>query len=420
MSNYKLVEFTKRKVFVIGLQLPESCEKNAASSIDEICSLAKTLQLDPIGYQIQKRNQIHTKSYLGTGKCEELKREFQEIKPEILFVDGQLTLKQEKQLSDFFSIQVWDKTKIILKIFEKNAKTNEAKDQVELATLEYMLPRLSGMWQHLDREKGGAGVSKGMGEKQINIDRHLIRKRISFLKRKVQKYQKTVGQQLKKSKNSFRVSLIGYTNVGKSSLMNELTKADVLVQNKWFATLSTTTRKIKTSENLEILLSDTVGFIHNLPHSLIASFRSTFSAIKTSDLLLHIIELDTPEQMEKSLHISEKILKQLTLDEIPRNIVINKIDKKNEYLNPLYFSKEAIWVSSFQKDSISDLSKYIQNFFQKKLVYKKYFFSYHCIEKISFLYKHAIIKKIQEKPSGINFEVQLSHQDATTMALLEG
>lgn len=416
MNSYKLAEFTKKKVFIVGLQLANCCKESTLASITEAFSLVETLRLNPIGYQIQKRQQIHNKSFLGKGKCEELKKEFQNLCPEILFVDAHLSPQQEKNLSQFFSIEVWDKTKIILKIFAQNAKTNEAKDQVELATLEYLLPRLSGMWQHLDREKGGAAVSKGMGEKQINIDRNLIRKRILFLKKKIKKYQNAANEQLKKSKKFFRVSFIGYTNVGKSSLMKALTNADVLIKNELFATLSTTTRKIKTPENLEILLSDTVGFIHNLPHSLIASFRSTFSAIKRADLLLHIIELDTPQKMKKSLNISEEILKELKLDKIPRKIVLNKIDKKNEKISPLYFDKEAIWVSSFQKETIDKLRGYIQNFFQQSFIHKKYSLSYSCTKKISFLYKNAIIKKIQQNQSTIDFEVQLSKKDAHTIA----
>lgn len=416
MNNFKLIDFTKKRIFVLGVQLPHQSEKDTLSSIAEAIFLAKTLQLKPIGSQIQKRASIHSRTFLGTGKCEELKELFLEIKPELLFIDGNLTPQQEKNLSEHFSCDVWDRTKIILKIFEKNAKTNEAKNQVELATLEYMLPRLSGMWQHLDRERGGSGVSKGMGEKQINIDRDLVRKRVLILKKKIQKHQNTTKQQFKKNHNFFRVSLIGYTNVGKSSLMKALTQSDVLIENKLFATLSITTRKIKTPLNLQILLSDTVGFIRDLPHSLIASFRSTFSAIQESDLLLHVIELDEPEQMERSLQIGETVLKELELDNIPRQIVINKIDKQSEKMHPLYILENAIWVSCLQPDTIDKLRNHIQNFFEKNLIHKKYSFPYTASEKINFLYKNAIINNIQQKANTINFEVQLSKKDAKKLS----
>jgi GTP-binding protein HflX len=415
LNNYKLAELKNKKIFVTGVQLPPQTKRGALDSAAEIIALAKALHLKPAGCQIQKRASIHKKTFIGQGKCEDLKNLFQEIKPDLLFLDGNLTPQQEKNLTDYFGCEVWDKTKIILKIFEKNAKTNEAKTQVELATLDYMLPRLSGMWQHLDREKGGSKVSKGMGEKQISIDKNLIRKRILFLKKKIKKSQNTVNQHFNKTRGFFRVSLIGYTNVGKSSLMQALTQSDVLVANKLFATLDTTTRMIKNSANLQILLSDTVGFIHNLPHALIASFRSTFSTIREADLLLHIVELDTPEQMEKSLKISEEILKELDLNHIPRQLVINKIDKQNEKNHPLYILKDALWVSCLQQNTIDNLKKYIQNFFQKNFVFKKYSIPYTNNQKIDFLYKNAIIKDINHNSSNIDFEVHLSKKDTDTI-----
>ena len=415
---YKLVEFTKTKVFFIGVQLPNYSTKESVSSMEEAIFLAKTLNLNPLGHQIQKRNQIHTRSFIGKGKCEELVNLFMSLKPELLFVDGNITLQQEKNLSQYFGIEVWDKTKVILKIFEKHARNSEAKEQVELATLEYMLPRLSGMWQHLDREKGGARASKGMGEKQINIDKNLIRKRIFRLKKKVQKYKNTVQQQLKRGLQVFRVSLIGYTNAGKSSLMQALTHSKLLIEDKLFSTLGTTTRKIKGVATPQILLSDTVGFIHNLPHTLIASFRSTFSAIRESNLLLHVIELDQPEKMEKSLKVSEEILLDLKLNAIPRIVVINKIDKHefNKNLHPLYAPKDAIWVSCFQEHTIELLKKNIQVFFEKKFVYKKYSLPYTSGKAITFLYQNSIIKKIEQKYQTIDFEVCLSARDADRFA----
>ena len=352
---------------------------------------------------------------------------FVELKPELVFVDQNLTPAQERNLSDLFQIEVWDRTRVILKIFELQAQTNEAQDQVELAMLQYILPRLSGMWQHLDRERGGTSVSKGMGEKQLQIDRNLIRKRITALKKKLEKYQTTIGQQIKGREKFFKVSLVGYTNVGKSSLMNSLTQTKSYVADKPFATLGTTTRIIEQLCKPDILLSDTVGFIRSLPHSLIASFRSTFSVIKDSALLLHIIEVASPEEMENSIKTSQAILEELGLDSIPRLFVINKMDKlksaqeKIQALQALSGLKisDALWVSALDEKSILKLKSSLQQFFEKNFVRQKKYIDYFQKDVISFLYKNSTIKDIRYKPNGIQFEYSLSEKNAQKLISLE-
>ena len=293
--------------------------------------------------------------------------------------------------------------------------------------LQYILPRLSGMWQHLDRERGGTSVSKGMGEKQLQIDRNLIRKRITALKKKLEKYQTTIGQQIKGREKFFKVSLVGYTNVGKSSLMNSLTQTKSYVADKPFATLGTTTRIIEQLCKPDILLSDTVGFIRSLPHSLIASFRSTFSVIKDSALLLHIIEVASPEEMENSIKTSQAILEELGLDSIPRLFVINKMDKlksaqeKIQALQALSGLKisDALWVSALDEKSILKLKSSLQQFFEKNFVRQKKYIDYFQKDVISFLYKNSTIKDIRYKPNGIQFEYSLSEKNAQKLISLE-
>ena len=427
LPNYKLAKLIKKKVFLLSLHLfPNSIEQTRAS-LEELGSLARTLNLEVVGSELQKKNQIHPKTFIGAGKIQDCLQFFVELKPELVFVDQNLTPAQEKNLSDIFQIEVWDRTRVILKIFELQAQTNEAQDQVELAMLQYILPRLSGMWQHLDRERGGTSVSKGMGEKQLQIDRNLIRKRITALKKKLEKYQTTIGQQIKGREKFFKVSLVGYTNVGKSSLMNSLTQTKSYVADKPFATLGTTTRIIEQLCKPDILLSDTVGFIRSLPHSLIASFRSTFSVIKDSALLLHIIEVASPEEMENSIKTSQAILEELGLDSIPKLFVINKMDKlksaqeKIQALQALSGLKisDALWVSALDEKSILKLKSSLQQFFEKNFVRQKKYIDYFQKDVISFLYKNSTIKDIRYKPNGIQFEYSLSEKNAQKLISLE-
>ncbi len=406
---------------------PNSIEQTQYS-LEELDSLARMLKLEVIGQKLQKKNKIHPKTFIGEGKIQECLQLFVELKPELVFVDQNLTPTQEKNLSNILQLEVWDRTRVILKIFELQAQTNEAQDQVELAMLQYILPRLSGMWDHLDREAGGTAVSKGMGEKQLQIDRNLIRKRITRLKRKLEKYQTTIGQQIKGREKFFKVSLVGYTNVGKSSLMNSLTQTKSYVANKPFATLGTTTRIIEQLCKPDILLSDTVGFIRNLPHSLIASFRSTFSIIADSDLLLHIVEVASSEEVENSIKISRSILEELGLDSIPRLVVINKTDKlkstqeKIQIMQALSSQRVAdeIWVSALDDKSIVKLKKSLGQFFEKNFVRQKKHINYFKKDIISFLYKNSTIKAIRYKPEGMQFEYSLSKKNAKKLSQLIG
>ena len=424
---FKSPNLTKKKVFLLSLHLFPQSIQQTQDSLEELGSLARTLKLEVVGSELQKKNQIHPKTFIGAGKIQDCLQFFVELKPELVFVDQNLTPAQERNLSDIFQIEVWDRTRVILKIFELQAQTNEAQDQVELAMLQYILPRLSGMWQHLDRERGGTSVSKGMGEKQLQIDRNLIRKRITALKKKLEKYQKTVLQQLKGRQNFLKVSLVGYTNVGKSSLMNSLTQAKSYTADKLFATLGTTTRIIKQLCKPDILLSDTVGFIHSLPHSLIASFRSTFSVIKDSDLLLHIVEAASLEEIENSIKTSQSILEELGLDSIPKLFVINKMDKlksaqeKIQALQALSGLKisDALWVSAFDKKSILKLKNSVQKFFEKNFVHQKKYIKYFNADLIAFIYKNSTIKDIQYKPKGMQFEYSLSKKNAQKFISLE-
>lgn len=418
----ELDKLPNKKIFLLSLRLPSNQIKETEASLIELGSLTTTLGLTVINSQIQKRNAIHPKTFFGSGKIEELKELFNDLKPKFIFIDQNLTPAQEKNLNIAFGLEVWDRTKVILKIFEMQAKSNEAKEQVELATLEYLLPRLTGMWEHLDREKGGAAVSKGMGEKQINVDRNLIRKKITTLKKRINNKQKTLDNQIKGRDNFFKVSLVGYTNAGKSTLMNHLTDAQVSVTNRLFETLDTTTRIIKNLCKPDILLSDTVGFIHNLPHSLIASFRSTFSVIKDSDLLLHVIEANKLLELERYIETNNFILKELELDSIPRKIIITKTDKiKNiqTKIDLLTAAKGAIEVSIFDSSSLENLKNYLKNFFAKNFITQKIYVPYLNKNLTSFIFNNSIIQKVKYESKGIYFEYSLSIKNAAKLDLLK-
>ena len=312
------------RAILVGVILPGG-EFNTDDPLDEIRGLAKTAGLDVVGTMLQKRHQVDIATYVGSGKVEELKELVEAQEADLVVFDNDLGPGQTRNLEKALGVKVIDRTEVILDIFATRAQTHEAHLQVELAQLEYAMPRLKRMWTHLSRYKGGIGV-RGPGEKQLEEDRRLVANRIRDLKAKLSKIQARKEREVAGRSEFPTVSLVGYTNAGKSTLMNALTAAGVLVENKLFATLDTRTRQWRFRGGGVALLSDTVGFIRNLPHSLVASFKATLEEARQADLLLHVVDASSPEAEAQVAAVVE-VLEELGLKDHPTLLVLNKTDK---------------------------------------------------------------------------------------------
>ena len=311
------------KTILVGIKLPG----NPSSSeilLDELKGLAVTAEYDPVAELTQRLNEINPKTFIGRGKVEELKHAVIHHSPEVVIFDEELSPRQNRELEKILKCRVIDRPWLILEIFSHHARTREAKTQVELARLKYALPRLTKMWGHLSRQRGGIGM-KDVGETQIQLDQRMIRNEIHKLEKKLKQIDREKKTQRKSRQGTFKVALVGYTNVGKSSLMNKLTGANTLVENKLFATLDPTVRKIKKNFPYPVLLSDTVGLINKLPHDLVASFKSTLDEVRDADLLIHVVDISHPEY-KNQLQTTDDLLIQMGMDEIEVILVFNKID----------------------------------------------------------------------------------------------
>ena len=314
-----------QRALIVSLQLPHKSNAEVQSSLEEMSSLTYSLGGEVAGKIVQARSQIHPAYFFGKGKLDEIKLTLKNEAVDALLVDNQLSPKQTQNLEKILECEVLDRTQVILEIFAKNARTREAKLQIGLAQAEYLLPRLVGLWKHLDRERGGIGASRGTGEKQIEKDRQFLRQRITRFKAQLERVDKERNTQKQRRSNCLQVSLIGYTNAGKSTIMNALTNSGLLVEDRLFATLDSTTRLLEEDTRPKVLLSDTVGFISNLPHEVVAAFRSTLSTVKDADLLLEIV--DASDNIDEHLQTTADVLEDLDSLSIPIIKVFNKIDR---------------------------------------------------------------------------------------------
>jgi GTP-binding protein HflX len=314
----------RERTILVGVLLPDS-EYSPDDPLEEIRGLAKTAGLIVVGSMLQKRQQVDIATYIGSGKVEELKERVEAHEADLVVFDNDLGPAQTRNLERLLGVKVIDRTEVILDIFATRARTHEAHLQVELAQLEYAMPRLKRMWTHLSRYKGGIGV-RGPGEKQLEEDRRLVGHRIQDLKAKLEKVQARKEREVAGRSDAPTVSLVGYTNAGKSTLMNALTDAGVLVEDKLFATLDTRTRRWRFKGGGQALLSDTVGFIRNLPHTLVASFKATLEEARQADLLLHVVDASSPEA-EPQIRAVNEVLDELGLAGHPTILVLNKADR---------------------------------------------------------------------------------------------
>ena len=314
------------KAFLVGVLHGNQTAEVVKEHLSELKQLAETAGATVVGQITQNLRKINTQYFIGKGKALQIIEQAKTLNVELIIFDDELNPGQVKNFLKLAkNIKIIDRNGLILDIFQKHAQTREAKTQVELAQLEYILPRLTRQWSHLERQMGGIGTLAGMGEAQIEVDRRLIRQRISKLKKELTYILKERQTQSKRRKDEYRVALVGYTNAGKSTLMRALSGEDVFIQNQLFATLDTTIRKVQLDKYHSILLSDTVGFIRKLPHNLVASFRSTLLEVLESNLIL--VVLDTASnQVSEHMNTIEEVLKELGAERHKALIVLNKID----------------------------------------------------------------------------------------------
>ena len=350
------------KALLVGIILPNIDKVDVNNQLDELKMLAETANVETLGIITQKAHRINPAFYIGKGKAQQVIEQATLLNANVIIFDDELSPAQIKNYHKLAKkIKVIDRSALILDIFKKHAKTREAKTQVELALCQYLLPRLTRQWTHLERQMGGVGTRAGMGETQIEIDRRLIREKISKLKidlKKIDSERKTQSQNRGKE---YRVALVGYTNAGKSTLFNSLTGNDVYVKNQLFATLDTTVRKLKLNKKHQVLLSDTVGFIRKLPHNLVASFRSTLKELLEANHILIVLDASS-NIIEEHLETINLVLNELGAMEIPKSYIFNKIDliKKDVYLRKLKARfNDAIFISALHHLKLDDIKKHL-------------------------------------------------------------
>tara|TARA_B100000749_G_scaffold32425_1_gene22520 strand:+ start:1001 stop:2167 length:1167 start_codon:yes stop_codon:yes gene_type:complete len=369
------------KAILIGVITPEQNKNQAEEYLDELAFLAKTAGAIPIKKITQKLPVPNNKTFIGKGKIEEVKQLAKELEVELIIFDDDLSPVQLRNIEKILECKILDRSNLILDIFASRARTANAKTQVELAQYQYLLPRLTRMWTHLERQKGGIGM-RGPGETQIETDRRIIGQKISLLKKQLEKIDKQKITQRKGRGNMIRLALVGYTNSGKSTLMNQLSKSEVFAENKLFATLDTTIRKVVV-ENLPFLLADTVGFIRKLPHQLVESFKSTLDEVRESDLLLHVVDISNPN-FENQIEVVNQTLAEIGASDKPIILLFNKTDaftytkKDEDDLTPKTkenFSLEELqktWIAKMEENTIFISALKKTNFEQlRKLLYEK-------------------------------------------------
>lgn len=328
MAQNLKTEIYEERAVLVGIVTPQQSEQKEREYIDELAFLAETAGAHPQKIFLQKLDGPNSNTFVGPGKLEEIRdyiKEQEETENEIglALFDDELSPKQIRNIEKELGVKILDRTSLILDIFARRAQTAHAKTQVELAQYRYLLPRLTGMWTHLERQRGGIGM-RGPGETQIETDRRIILTKISLLKEELKSIDRQKVIQRKNRGKMVRVALVGYTNAGKSTMMNVISKSDVFAENKLFATLDTTVRKV-TIDNLPFLLTDTVGFIRKLPTYLVESFKSTLDEVREADLLVHIVDISNPT-FEDQIAVVEKTLQEIDTEQKPTIIVFNKID----------------------------------------------------------------------------------------------
>tara|TARA_R110000796_G_scaffold118864_1_gene232679 strand:+ start:27687 stop:28886 length:1200 start_codon:yes stop_codon:yes gene_type:complete len=332
MGGYLTTDTDEKTAVMVALITKGQPEEKVVEYLDELAFLAETLGLEVVKSFTQRMERPEVKTFVGKGKLEEIKTYIKAEDVKTIIFDDDLSPSQLRNLERELEVKIYDRSLLILDIFLYRAQTAQAKTQVELARSKYLLPRLTRMWTHLERQRGGTGTRGGSGEMEIETDRRIVRNQIDVLKKKLEKIEMQNAVQRKSRTNIVRVALVGYTNVGKSTLMRLMTKADVLAENKLFATVDSTVRKVAI-DDIPFLLSDTVGFIRKLPTHLIESFKSTLDEVREADILLHVVDVSHPYFQDQMETVNQTLIDLGAADK-PTIIIFNKIDKLVESLDP--------------------------------------------------------------------------------------
>lgn len=351
MKDFIISESKNNQAVLIGLITQVQTEEQVNEYLDELDFLADTAHIEAVKRFTQKIEKANPVTFVGTGKLQEIKQYMEDHEIGIAIFDDELSPKQIRNIEKELQVKILDRTSLILDIFAMRAQTAYAKTQVELAQYQYLLPRLTRMWSHLDRQRGGGAMMRGVGETQLETDRRIIQDKIAKLKTDLKQIDRQMISQRKNRGKMVRVALVGYTNVGKSTMMNMLSKSEVFAENKLFATLDTTVRKV-IIDNLPFLLSDTVGFIRKLPTHLVESFKSTLDEVREADLLIHVVDISHPT-FEAQIEVVNETLLEIDKEEKPTILVFNKIDAFN------YVKKDEDDLTPLKRENLSldDLKK---------------------------------------------------------------
>lgn len=386
--------------------------------MDELGQLASAAGARVVGRVIQERDKPHSRTFIGPGKAQEIGELAKALGATMVVFDDELSPSQQQHLEEEIRVKVLDRTALILDIFAQRAQTSEGKLQVELAQLEYNLPRLRGLWLHLSRLGGGIGT-RGPGETQLEVDRRRVRQRISRIKRELKEVAKNRETQRKKRHESaaMTASLVGYTNAGKSTLLNALTGADVLVEDKLFATLDSTSRRLKAANHHPIVISDTVGFINKLPHQLVAAFRSTLDEVRDADLLLHVVDASQPNMREQMMAV-ETVLEEIGAAEKPRLTVMNKVDLLSDAdikrLKKIY--PDAIPVSAAEGTGIDELVERIESALSANFITVSLKIPYENGNVIQLIHAVGRVEAIEHRPDGIALKAEIPKSELSKIA----
>ncbi len=400
---------TKEKAYLIGVVSDSRTTHECEDSFEELKSLAATAGCDIAGTNMVLLRQITPATFIGKGKVESLKLELALKEIDLVIFDVELSPSQNRNLEEAWGVRVIDRTGLILDIFSQHAKSKEGKLQVELAQYEYLYPRLVGTWTHFSRQRGGGVGLRGPGETQLEVDRRRVRDKITKIKKELTKVtsSREIHRKKRESIPLLGVTLVGYTNAGKSTLFNALANATQMVEDKLFATLDPKTKKLKLPSGREILLTDTVGFIHNLPHQLVEAFQSTFEEISSSDLLLHVVDGAHPN-FRHHMDVVSKVLQELSLDNIPLINVMNKMDHSGFEFHPN--GGKTLPVSALGHLGLDNLLSAMDEILAKREALIKLFLPHPYGGLLSNLYSYGRVISSRVDANGVFVEVSLSEK----------
>jgi GTP-binding protein HflX len=404
--------------YLVSIELVEDDPQEIQESLVELGSLVRSLGDEPVGVTVQKRSRIVPATLIGTGKAEELRNAARELKIDYVVFDQELSPSQVRNLETIIERPILDRAGVILQIFRKNAKTREAKTQVEIAHLEYLAPRISNSWIAFERQRGGGSGGtrlKGAGETQLELDKRRIREKIASLKKELEKIQTERSTQRKLRAEEFNVVLVGYTNAGKTTLMNALTDSHLSAKDALFETLDSAVRMLKGSHNPRVLVTDTVGFIRSIPHGLVASFRSTLQEAARADLLVHVVDVSHPRYKDH-IRVTDDVLKEVGAGEVDRMYVFNKMDslkgepRLGKILARAY--KNAVCLSAQQPDDIRKLRDALVEYFSRNMLELTVPAGYDNSALLATIYAHSRVLSTEWTDDNAFFRIRVSRASA--------